>query len=314
MSEQAGRDAAIGEALDQVFAELVRDVLRSKSLLNEAIPALVRSFDQLKEDLSTHARELGAISLQLQGDQGANGIVSQVRGVLDIFVRDMLAVSHNSMRLVGRVEALSGDVDQIVADVSHIESLAKSTRLIALNARIEAHRVGEAGKTFRVVADEVKALADDAHEFSGQIRDVVRGTHASLAEAKEAVTGLASHDLNALLEGQQEVLLAMERLDATSNRVSNSLGHFNERIEEAVRAMHFERALGEVLDAMGERLASVRELWTHWRRAQETDAPHVWREVDRLLGVLGARGHTASGPAMEAADELVAPPAMQERC
>jgi len=100
-----------------------------------------------------------------------------MRSVLDIFVKDLVTVSHNSMRLVARVEALGSDIEEIVTDVGHIESLAKSTRLIALNARIEAHRAGEAGKTFRVWPTRSSPWPTDASECLRQIRDVVQGTH-----------------------------------------------------------------------------------------------------------------------------------------
>jgi methyl-accepting chemotaxis protein len=286
-SQGRATNAALSQLLGHVFDSLVTDVERSRALLKEAVPALVKSFNGLREDLTAQSAELADISRQLQGEKGSLGFLAQMRSVLDIFVKDLVTVSHNSMRLVARVEALGSDIEEIVTDVGHIESLAKSTRLIALNARIEAHRAGEAGKTFRVVADEVKSLADDASEFSGQIRDVVQGTHQSLAEAKDAVTSLASHDLNSLLEAQQGVMVTMERLDATNVRVSQSLARFNEHIDAAIRGMQFEDILSQLLGTVGDRVGHLRDLWTHWLQAQTTDSPQAWDELDRLLGHLG---------------------------
>lgn len=275
---------ALAQALEPVFDGLLADVVRARSMVHEAVPRLIKSFHELKGELGEQSAELVEITRQLQGEQGSIGFLAQMRSVLDIFVKDLVAVSHNSMRLVARVEALTADIEDIVTHVGHIESLAKSTRLIALNARIEAHRAGEAGKTFRVVADEVKSLADDAGEFSAQIRDVVEGTHQSLTDAKDAVTSLASHDLNALLEAQQGVLTTMERLDGASGRVTAALARVSENLEAAAQAMQFEELVSQLLGGVGEKLGLLKTLWLQWTRAQASGS---YGELQRLLARLG---------------------------
>lgn len=49
------------------------------------------------------------------------------------------------------------EVSQVASDISKI---ALQTRLVAFNASVEAKRAGEAGRSFSVVADAVKALAE----------------------------------------------------------------------------------------------------------------------------------------------------------
>ncbi|NLI92013.1 MAG: hypothetical protein GX434_07310 [Peptococcaceae bacterium] len=54
-----------------------------------------------------------------------------------------------------------------------ITQIAKQTNLIALNAAIEASRVGEYGKGFAVVAGEVKKLSGQTNEYAKIINELI---------------------------------------------------------------------------------------------------------------------------------------------
>ena len=88
----------------------------------------------------------------------------------------------NSVQDIARyVRDLSGMLDSAISEINDINS---NTRLLALNARIEAARAGAAGAAFSVVAGEVQTLSE---KTSGVAKELATKTHQSIGELTQVI-------------------------------------------------------------------------------------------------------------------------------
>ncbi|WP_264048633.1 methyl-accepting chemotaxis protein [Methylobacterium flocculans] len=124
-----------------------------------------------------------------------------LRAVADT-ARAMDAIREQAEAVAGNIVALSEKTQAIGDIISTVNDISERTHLLALNAAIEAAAAGESGRSFAVVASEMKLLADQAKAATGQVRTILgeiqRGINTSVMLTEEAVkraaTGKARSD------------------------------------------------------------------------------------------------------------------------
>jgi len=282
-------------AMKATTGHIKHDLERARTVTRDATARIDRSFRALQEATAAQRDALHEVSQAFHKENAtaAIGFASQSEALLRQFVDEIVRVSRDSMRMIEQLAELSGKVDGITECADAIDGLARETRFIAFNARIETHRAGDAGRTFKVVADEVKRLANASSTLSNQIRTSVSACQTDLTSARKTSTGLASHDMSRAIDSHRGLIAAIGKLDSVNQDLDKMLETVATNVAEAVRALQFEDMVTQILNATATRVDRLGELAVQAvhivERGQNGDRIGPMQEVIQGLSGLGAR-------------------------
>ena len=245
--------------LDLVFDGLKGDLMRARSVVRDAVGHLLASFRGLEGTVATQRELLANISgaLRENAQKNGEGLTGTTSKLLREFVEQVVRVSGTSMQIIEHLMVLSEHIDMISKDASNIDQLARESRFIAFNARIETQRAGEAGVTFKVVADEIKRLAGASTSLSSHIRQEVSQSIDCLGLIRKSATDLASHDMNTAIESRSGLFDMVQRLDEVNDTLEGTVSRVTMLIAEATRSMQFEDMLTQLLDGINKKVLAL---------------------------------------------------------
>ncbi|WP_232313810.1 HAMP domain-containing methyl-accepting chemotaxis protein [Sphingobium sp. TCM1] len=150
----------------QASEDLARRTESNAASLEETSAAITQMDGRLRATAA-------AASRTVQRADGAMAVVDSGRSIADEAVQAM-----------GRVSESAKGIDSVIEG---LDKIAFQTRVLAMNAAVEAGRAGDAGRGFAVVADLVSALAMRSEEEAKRAREQLTATQTDIGTAVGAV-------------------------------------------------------------------------------------------------------------------------------
>jgi methyl-accepting chemotaxis protein len=169
---------------------------------------------------------------------------------------------------LARIQGLASEISALTPLIEVITAIARQTKLLALNARIEAARAGDAGRGFAVVANEVKDLAllsdQAAADIYKKITSVYKKVNEEMTNAQNALhkhesNGAMSHLIGEIGEMQQHFSRNSELLLEVIAGVDTSYSENVTRLSEALGHIQFQDVMRQRMGHVQESLAQMRE-------------------------------------------------------
>ncbi len=216
--------------------EQTRKTLESVSVLNGASSELSSTISQLVVNSGTFADSVSEITVTVEQVRQSAGVASEK-------AKSVAQISHEAVRVsaegkqatdetVSRMTLIKehmGAVGETVIRLSEqsnaieniigiVQDLSDQSNLLAVNASVEAARAGDHGKGFAVVAQEIKSLADQSRQATGQIRKILQETRKWVG----ALVMATEQGSKAVAAGVRQSEKAGESIDALANTVAET--------------------------------------------------------------------------------------------
>lgn len=152
------------------------------------ITASLEEIEKSSSQTIDKAKTLGEMAERTR-EKGQLGLEAVENSVLG-----MKAVREKVQTIAQTIFDLSNQTQQVGEITSVVNILAQQSKMLALNASIEAAKAGEAGKGFAVVASEVKNLAEQSEQSTTQVQkileDIRRATEKAVMATEEGTKGV----------------------------------------------------------------------------------------------------------------------------
>ncbi|MBT0667560.1 PAS domain S-box protein [Novosphingobium profundi] len=197
----------------QSLSELVGGVIESTSAIRTGAIEIAEASEDLARRTESNAaslEETTAATSELDGrvkGVARNAAQTVARADETIKVVDTgRSITDEAVNAMARVADSAKGIDTVIEG---LDKIAFQTRVLAMNAAVEAGRAGEAGRGFAVVADLVSALAMRSEEEAKRARDQLTTTQDEVGSAVNAV----------------------QRVDSALSNITENVGHVHKLLE-----------------------------------------------------------------------------------
>ena len=198
-------------------------------------------------------------------------------------IRESLdASSATTERAAQRASQAESDLNQLIESAENItrvieliSSIAGQTKILALNAQVEAVRAGREGASFIVVAEEVKALSSQTFNAVEEVVSHVETVREQIGETAQSVRDILS-DVKAIDASSRAISTQVEEQLSAMDSVAKSAVDAREG-SEAVRS-----AAGTLSETGAETSAAVEKV-DHGADQIGSAARQLQDELERYL-------------------------------
>ena len=217
-------------SMDESFQHIEKLTVQTQSIndstyeiesLTKSMDASANTLSALVSDTVVAINQNEALNIQLEEQfekvknavQDGNEGAINVKSTLDTMKDTVLVAGEATDTLLSKISA----VDEILKEINKI---TLRTKILSLNASIEAAKAGAAGRGFLVVAEEISGLAAESKDSSISIQNIIEELNLQIRDVAEKTSAGTKAAIDGL-ESMQSLIITLGKIKDTNDIVAN---------------------------------------------------------------------------------------------
>lgn len=255
----------------QEIVESVSQVATGSVETAAAVTETTTSMEELKQ--TAHVSDEKANDVLTSAEDTLQAVNASEKS-LQMTIEDMRQINEKMHTISTGIVKLSENSQTIREIIDTVNDLAEQSNLLAVNAAIEAAKAGEHGKSFAVVAQEIRTLAEQSKAATIQVRSILndiqnstseavlateqgskaveKGVHQSLqtSEFMQKLTQSMTRVIqaaNQIVMSSQQQLIGIDQVTVAMNNINDASTQHADHVKQIETAVFSLNSVGEIL-------------------------------------------------------------------
>ena len=201
--------------------------------LQKGFDTIVAAFEEIQASGTASSSNTGRVNTMMSDILNNN---KKLQSEINERVSEIEEASVNAKNAASNFELLKEKTADVAGMLAGIQDVSVKTGILAINASIEAARAGKVGSGFRIIANEVRALATQTGESTKKIEEKLTEFRETVDEINKDMT-LFIELFSRFQQSFTEVLNNFNQNASTLDRAGNSLSEIAAAVQEQTGAM-----------------------------------------------------------------------------
>ena len=268
----ASARAALGQLCAQSGPIWIRQIETARHKTQESVTEQVERFSALVRRLEATLGESKTLTGTTGGreESGLPRMLERSRATLGGVVQTVHAAQRGRNDLLGTIRDLGSHTAELAAMATEMNAVSQQTKLLAYNAAIEAARAGLEGRSFTVVAGELRQLSELAGATGKSIERKAAAVNGAVAGVLEGAARFAVDDDAAVSSAEAAIAQVLAQFEDAGSRLARSAAllqdegaGIRDEISEVLVSLQYQDRVSQILshvtDGMAEQHARLLE-------------------------------------------------------